>query len=152
MGRWTIEFPLPPRSAGPNYSGHWSTKRGKTGPNTIYKCLCWTLLKDAINKGLMPERFNTKIRIGLDFYLCRGRTAQDKFWLQDRYFPKDSDNARASFKQGQDAFALAGLVSSDHHRHVEAGETRLHSTAAEHKGRSCVVVTIDTKEAGDECD
>ena len=129
-----IELPLPPKQASPNNRAHWATTRSAT---TAYRQMCATSYMIAKVPAL-----KTPVKIHLDFYLCR--TPMTLYC--ERYFPKDADNARASFKAGQDAMQDAGLIPGDSKRYVIPGETNLYTTKKQHKGRSCVVVRFEENE------
>lgn len=126
-----IELPLPPKACSPNRRGHWRSHADGIAAYRAQTANDYRLAKIGALK--------TPVKMHLDFYLAR--TAQAVY--SKRYFPKDADNARASFKAGQDAMQEAGLVPGDSKRYVVPGETNLFTTKKQHKGRSCVVVRFE---------
>jgi crossover junction endodeoxyribonuclease RusA len=130
--KYEITVPLPPKALSPNARVHWAVKAKVTKQ---YRAACAM----AYHCSRVPPLF-PPVKIHLDFYLARVPLAYDA------YFAKDADNARSSFKAGQDALADAGIIPSDGQRYLRMGETRLHTRAKEHQGRCCVVVTLEEVE------
>ena len=87
--RYSIELPLPPKALSPNTPIHW---REKARHVKLYREQCAYLMAELEwgAGGFIP----TPVRVHLDFYLCR-----DPLNTYE-YFPRDEDNARASFKAG----------------------------------------------------
>lgn len=128
---YTINLPLPPQNCKDNGNLHWRIK-GKA--KAAYKADCTILCKAARIPPL------SKAIIELDFY-CAGRGKGDGL-----YRPTDESNAVASFKAGQDAIVLAGILPDDSRKYLTQGPVRIHSTKAQHKGRCGVVVTLRESE------
>jgi len=140
--RYRFELPLPPKEASPNFHGHW---RAKHKAVSAYRRACSSVLRDMITPAFVP--LEPPVKVHLDFYLCRspdvfmrwgGLFEGDSF-----YYPRDGDNARASAKAAQDALIDAGFLKTDSNKTVQVGETRLHTTKKEHKGRTCLFVTLE---------
>lgn len=135
----TIELPLPPKECSPNYRGHWTNK---ANPIWKYRYDCrWAFYKaytDLASQmlGRKAEPLRTPITIHLEYY-CGGR------WDTTLYRPKDTDNAIGAFKSGQDSLIDAGLIPDDSARYVKVGRCKIYRTVKEHKGRCCLVVTIE---------
>lgn len=133
---YQIELPLPYANCSPNRGkAHWGAKNKV---QKQYRDDCYWVYREAMLHGRLPVAFRGPIILHLDFYLCR-----KAFVSEGLYFPRDRDNARASFKGGQDALVRVGVIPDDTHRRVIPGRTDIHSSAQEHKGRMCVVLTIE---------
>lgn len=131
-------FDLPPKECSPNGRYHWAVKSAAVKAyrsRVAYEC-----------KRLLQCRhiqpITEKVQIDLTFYLYRGRDPMEKYVRECRYFPRDEDNARASFKAGQDGMVDAGLLRSDSKGYVRAGVTRLLTTLRDHEGRCGVQVEL----------
>lgn len=132
-GGYSIELPLPPKGVSPNGRGkHWGAK---AKAQASYRAQCAWRMREM--KWGASTALTVPVRVHLDFYLCRqpGDTRD--------YFPMDEDNARASFKAGQDALKDVGVIEQDSKKFLRVGETRLHTTKKEHQGRTCVVLTLE---------
>ena len=140
MSRYQIELPLPPKGCSPNVRGYWARH---SGSKKEYRRYCWIKYVQAIREGALPETFKTPVTVHLVFYLANpkiGNTTAAE--LNQWYLPRDVDNARISFKPGQDALADASLVPGDGQKHVLMGATTLLTIQRQHKGKSCVLVTF----------
>lgn len=130
LTEYSLELPLPPKQCSPNGRYHWAEKAKEV-----------KAYRQAVGEYLfyvhkLAGAFEMPVIIDLEFYLCRKDV--------NYYYPRDEDNARASFKSGQDALVDAGVVPSDSKKNVRAGSVKLYTRAKEHKGRTCVVMTIRT--------
>lgn len=124
----TITLPLPHKKLSTQNSGHWYTKKHYIEQ---YRKRCANqYIIDRLPKGITG-----KVILHLDFYLARLDPT--------RYYPLDEGNARGSFKAGQDGLVDAGILTNDSYKHVEDGHTTLHRTKDRHKGRCCVILTIE---------
>lgn len=129
-----IEVDLPPKALSPNAAGsHW---RARHQAEKTYKQQC--AYRFACVGPLPPP-----ITVHLEFYLGRGQATFDRVARRDRYFPKDEDNARSSFKRGQDALIVAGVIPNDSIKYLHAGRIVLFTQAKDHGGRACVMVGLE---------
>jgi Holliday junction resolvase RusA-like endonuclease len=131
---YTVELSLPPVEL---HSQNRGNPRAKAGAIKRYKEACFL----AYRRADLP-RLLAPVRLHLDFYMCR-RPGTEIY-----YFPTDRDNARHSFKAGQDALQKAGVIVNDSRNYVLDGQTRLHRNQAEHGGRVGLVLTIEVVEQG----
>lgn len=131
---FSVELPLPPKEASPNARVHWGAKARAV---RLYRETCGTLARMKIGRRRLE-----RVRIDLDFYLCRGRDTAS-------YFPRDCDNAISSAKAAIDGLRDIGIVVNDSKKFVTIGETRLHTTKKEHQGKTCLVLTITEIGEGD---
>ena len=122
-----ITLPLPHKRLSPQNNG---LPLHKAGYVKSYRQRC---ANECILRKL--PKFTKLVIIHLDFYLARLDPT--------RYYPLDSSNARASFKAGLDGMCDAGIFQNDSYLHVEDGRTTLHRTKDKHKGRCCLILTIE---------
>lgn len=135
----TIELPLPPRECSPNWTGHYMLKANAV---RRYRDDCHFAFylayagRDGKFLGQNPNPLHTPITIHLEYFCCRRPGDRS-------YFPKDSDNAIGAFKHGRDSLKDAGLIPDDSAKYVIVGRCNIYRTKREHKGRCCLIVTIE---------
>lgn len=146
---WQIELPLPPREASPNHHVHWRYKTGASGRVSEYRRECAEIIRNA---GLPPLK--APVVLNLEFYYARPSVEaaehlyryrpRKKVWEFKHAICRDEDNARSSAKPAQDAFIDAGIVAGkgDGKRYVKSGFCWLYTTAKEHRGRTCLIMTV----------
>ena len=134
--KYQIELPLPPRALSPNFRGH---TRARAPWVRKYRAACGMLLRKA-QIGPLP----TPVTLHWDFYYASRKTASGQRINDNCFRARDEGNALGSVKAGIDALADAGIVPDDSKKYVRMGSVTLHSTAKEHKGRTGVVLTIET--------
>lgn len=128
-GELVFVLPLPPQVISPNGRGHWAKKSRAVRQ---YREQCANLMRATHQPPLSPGR----VVIDLEFYLCR--VANDRTSL----YPRDEDNARGAMKAAQDALKDAALIAGDGKDFVRMGKTTLYTQAKEHRGFTCVVMTL----------
>lgn len=134
---YEVEIPLPPRSCSSNRRGYWG---GHVSARAQYRGDCATIFRHSFK-----EPFVGRITVHAGFYL--GKIPLERQGVRaDIYRPKDVDNAVAALKSVFDAMVDACIVPDDNADHVVLGGVRLYRTAAEHGGRCCVVLRIETEE------
>lgn len=133
-GEIVFVLPLPPKKISPNGRGkHWG---GKARAVKAYREQCAWIMKQWRFRHTEAELIQGRVIVDLEFYLCR--LAGDKA----SYYPKDEDNARGAMKAAQDALKDAEIIAGDGKRLVGIGKTKLYTRAKEHKGFTCVVMTL----------
>ena len=140
MAKFTVELRLPPRELSPNARPHWTLK-SKAVKSYREECASTFRLAN------LP-RFISPVIVHLEFYQFRNPALKVLRPRKGVYeFPfaisRDEDNARASFKSGQDSMKDAGVIPDDGRKNVRSGSCTLYSTQKEHQGRTCLVVTIE---------
>lgn len=101
-----IEFPLPPRSLSPNGAqGMW---RAKTGAKATYKGECERSVLVGKARNARLPRARLSIVFGTARLKVGTRTIGD-----DRYRPRDADNAIAAIKPLIDALTTMGAIEDD---------------------------------------
>lgn len=133
--RHVVELPLPYRECSPNYRGHTKVRARKVA---AYRQACFYAIRKA-GLGPMPA----PVTLHLEFFLARPATLAERYKRADLYFPLDDDDAIGSFKPGRDALADVGIVKADTKRYVRQGSCHLYTRAEEHRGRCCLVLTIE---------
>lgn len=128
-GELVFVLPLPPQVISPNGRGHWAKKSRAVRQ---YREQCANLMRATHQPPLSPGR----VVIDLEFYLCR--VVNDRTSL----YPRDEDNARGAMKAAQDALKDAALIAGDGKDFVRMGKTTLYTQAKEHRGFTCVVMTL----------
>jgi Holliday junction resolvase RusA-like endonuclease len=128
---FTVDFPLPPREASPNWRGHWRRQREAT---TAYRETCGWILKSE----LPGVRF-AGVRVSYEFF-------QASPLLPDNCATfRDSDNALAAMKAAQDSLKDAGVVPDDSYRFVSIGGVVVRP-ARQSEGKRLVRVTLEETE------
>ena len=130
MNNYSITLPLPPRKCSPNAREHWASKARAV---KSYRESCGLILKHFWAKR---DVIAGMVTIDLDFYLCKG------WHVEDRYFPRDVDNALAATKAAIDSLKDAGVIQGDSKKFVRIGEVRLHTKKPEHQDRTELVMTL----------
>lgn len=101
-----IEFPLPPRSLSPNGSrGHWSKR---SGGSKAYRGECEISVIAGKAKNAKLARAKLTIVFGTAPLTVGTRKVSD-----DRYRPRDRDNAVAAIKPLIDALTTMGAIADD---------------------------------------
>lgn len=137
--QWTVEIPLPPRSVSPNRksSEHWS-KRHRAVKEYREACY-WIYMAARPTLARIRGFINMPVVIHADFYMAPCP-------YDGCVRPRDHDNAQGCLKPAIDALVDAGVLQGDSAKHVRTGAIRLHSKAKDHKGRHCVLLTIEAAE------
>ena len=125
----TIEIPLPPKfcqSNGPHF--HWAVKAKarKQYREEAFYCA----------RQVHHAPFCGPVRLSVVVYAAR--KAHD-----GRYRPCDAQNLTAALKGAIDGIVDSGLIADDNHRVLSWGEMAFRTTAEEHGGRSCVILTFE---------
>jgi Holliday junction resolvase RusA-like endonuclease len=138
-GEKVFVLPLPPKKLSPNGREHW---RYKAQAVKAYRGSCAEWFQSqmhGIKRSDLPG-FQNRVVIDLEFYLCRLKGDESL------YYPKDEDNARSAMKAAQDALKDAGIIPGDGKRLVKVGSTTLYTRAKEHRGFTCVVMTLRSED------
>jgi hypothetical protein len=135
---FTVRLPLPPHCASPNarVDHRMASRRIRE-----YRERCAALIVEA---GVPSLR--TPTVVSLTYYLCRYRdpirVCGQLYNPQSFVYPRDLDNARTCAKAAQDALQDAGVIPSDGAIYVRLGDTIIHSRKPDHKGLTCLDMTI----------
>lgn len=106
MKTLSIEFPLPPRALSPNGSrGHWSAKSGAA---KSYRGECEISVLAGKGKNASLPKAKLSIVFGTAPLKVGTRRISD-----DRYRPRDADNAIAAIKPLIDALTRMGAIADD---------------------------------------
>ena len=148
MATYCINLPLPPAECSVNSNAGW---RDKATKRKQYRTLCAILYQDYKNKGILPAKFQTPIKISLEFWYARsGQQFTTHYNRKGEVvrkavfcFATDELNAAGSFKSGQDALQDAGMILSDSHKYVCNGETRIRSGDNNKEKKIGLVMTIE---------
>lgn len=137
--RFEIELPLPPADAGGNFRGTTQSRKRQTRIAHYRKNCARTFLGCKLPAAAGP------VTVHLDYYLCRDLNypAARLAYLNKCYFPRDRDGARYGAKSAQDALQDAGVIVSDAAARVIDGNTNIWSKKEDHKGRTCLVMTLE---------
>ena len=145
-----IEVPLPFLELSPNARPNRFAKADAT---KRYRAAVGEILCQQVFTAVCVHPLRTPAVLDLDFYQHRPTykdtiIAVGRSWYAASQFayPTDADNARASFKAGQDALADAGVLANDDAKHLVAGYTRIHS-GAEAGGKTYLLMTLTEAEA-----
>lgn len=120
----TITAPLPPKELSPNRARgqHWGTKSRCAGDYrrtiamlAMSERIQWE--RRRLNQWVPAELARISLEFGIRNPVIRG--------FDVAYRPKDTDNAIASFKAGQDGLRDAGVIFDDDYLHLERGTVRI---------------------------
>lgn len=106
MKSFEIEFPLPPRQLKPN--GSQADWRGKAGAKATYREECEKSVLVGKAKGAGLQKATLSIVFGTAPLKVGTHRIRD-----DRYRPRDADNAIAAIKPLIDALTRMGAIADD---------------------------------------
>lgn len=137
-----LTLQLPPRECGGNSSVHWSKKAKAIRQYRQDARIIYMAHEQSLNLPSIPKSNTTPIRISATFYTfkCIG--------TDDRYRPRDWDNAIRSLKPAVDGLVDGGLIPDDNHNYLSWGEVKI-IPSVKHKdanGKPRVVLTIEIVE------
>lgn len=114
-------LPLPPQEVSPNARGSWRIRAAATRQ---FRGDCAILIGQVIRRA--PRRpLRTPATIYLDIYT--GRATLGGVQVDDqRYRPRDVDNAVAACKALIDGMIDAGVLPSDRSEHMQIGSVTIH--------------------------
>lgn len=147
VSRYEVWLPFPPRELSPNYSPAAMIARiERTRAKAAYRYDC----VEAIKKAKIPK-VKGKCILHLSWYFARERDSP----YRPKYYPRDDDNAIASFKSGRDAFKIAGVIDDDDAKHLRIGVVTLNCKYT-HPGHanthSRILATLEVIEDDDQCE
>lgn len=104
---------VPPHECNPNWRGHWAQqyRAAMAYRNAVY-CECVNVRNTLKAPWATPTHPFRRARLDLVF-------------IFRRWQGRDEDNLRASFKPGQDAIVLAGLLHGDTPEYLELGKIEI---------------------------